>query len=332
MEYMDRHVSDALWILVVVSSGFVVGVGIFCLVTWRWLARVAPVRTRTESTREFLREVAVVLLTQPLLPFYYLLGRGRSVVGGGMPVILVHGYFQNRVDFLYLRRALRSRGVRSVLALNYPWWDSIEENSLRLGRFVESVLKEADVTAVALVGHSMGGLIALDYVVNREGSLNVACCVTLGSPHEGVLFRGPLLGRAGADLRAESRFLVERTKGIIPVPCLSIASEHDNIVYPAARASLTRRGGSDALVKGRAHLGILFDPGVADMTAAFLQKHARKVETAAVEAALEAPLEAAAVRPEAATDAMPNGAEVSLDDEMHDAATAASATKEEVRP
>ena len=265
--------TEVLLVFSLALSAFILGVALFCLVTFGWLARFAPVRTLAESIREWVREVAVVLLTHPLLPLYYLFGRGASSPGQGTPVILVHGYFQNRVDFLYLRRALRRSGLRSVFAINYPWWDSIEENSLRLGRFVESAMREAGATSVALVGHSMGGLVALDYVVNREGALHVACCVTLGTPHEGVLFRGPLFGKAGRDLRAKSRYLTERTQATVPVPCLSIASEHDNIVFPAARASLSRRGGADALVKDRAHLGILFDSNVAELVVGFLKAH-----------------------------------------------------------
>jgi pimeloyl-ACP methyl ester carboxylesterase len=160
------------------------------------------------------------------------------------------------------------RGVRPIYAFNYPWWDSIPNNSARLERFVERVASEAK--QVRLVGHSMGGLVALDYVLHRAPSSRVACCVTLGTPHAGVIFRGPLLGAAGRDLRAQSHFLRERAQCAIAVPCLSIASEHDNIVFPAKRAALSARGGLDLVVDQRAHFGILFDSAIADRVAAFL--------------------------------------------------------------
>ncbi len=259
-----------LWAALGVVVAYIGGVAIFCLVTWRWVARLGPPRSHVDSLREFTRELLIVALVQPLLPLFYLIGRGREHASASdVPVILVHGYFQNRVDFLYLRRALRARGVRPIYAFNYPWWDSITNNSARLERFIERVASKAN--QVRLVGHSMGGLVALDYVVHRAPSKRVACCVTLGTPHSGVIFRGPLLGAAGRDLRAESLFFRERAQCAISVPCLSIASEHDNIVFPAKRAALQGRGGVDWVVAQRAHLGILFDAMIADRVSAFLE-------------------------------------------------------------
>ena len=258
-----------LWAALGVVVAYIGGVAIFCLVTWRWVARLGPTRSRVDSLREFMRELLVVALVQPLLPLFYLIGRGHEQASSAdVPVILIHGYFQNRVDFLYLRRALRVRGIRPIYAFNYPWWDSITNNSARLERFIERVASKAN--RVRLVGHSMGGLVALDYVLHRAPSTRVACCVTLGTPHAGVIFRGPLLGAAGRDLRAESLFFRERAQCAVSVPCLSIASEHDNIVFPAKRAALKARGGVDWVVAQRAHLGILFDAAIADRVAAFL--------------------------------------------------------------
>ena len=49
-----------------------------------------------------LRESWLVLWTQPLLIRFQFFGRRLGSGGGVVPVVLVHGYFQNRVDFLYL--------------------------------------------------------------------------------------------------------------------------------------------------------------------------------------------------------------------------------------
>lgn len=278
--------------LIAVASVFVLTVAIgvvFCVVTWIWMRRVAPRRTRMSSLRAFVREMSLILLTQPLLPFFYFFGRGRATkVKGAIPVVLVHGYFQNRIDFLYMAKVLRKKGKVNVFAFNYPWWSSIQKNGERLGRFVAWVREHAEATRVDLVGHSMGGLVVLDYVTHLGGAEHVRRCVTIATPHHGVLYKGPMLGWAGSDLRAESKYLTSRATQKIPVPTLSIASQHDNVVYPATRASLASRGGRDEVVADHAHLAILFDPKVAALTADFLNDApveviAAKAERAGVE-------------------------------------------------
>jgi pimeloyl-ACP methyl ester carboxylesterase len=274
-------------LVVVAIFAITVGIGVvFCVVTWMWMRRVAPRRTRKSSIRAFLREMFLILITQPLLPFFYFFGRGRATkVKGAIPIILVHGYFQNRIDFLYMARVLRKKGRVNVFAFNYPWWSSIQKNAERLGRFVAWVREHADAARVDLVGHSMGGLVVLDYVTHLGGAEHVRRCVTIATPHQGVLYKGPMLGWAGSDLRAESKYLTSRATQKIPVPTLSIASQHDNVVYPATRASLAARGGRDEVVADHAHLAILFDPKVIDLTAAFLNDASPEVIAARAERA-----------------------------------------------
>ena len=45
-----------------------------------------------------MRELYYVLITQPLIPLFFFIGRKFSD-GDNVPVVFVHGYFQNRADF-----------------------------------------------------------------------------------------------------------------------------------------------------------------------------------------------------------------------------------------
>ncbi len=95
--------------------------------------------------------------------------------------------------------------------------------------------------------------------------------MTIASPHSGVTFRGPILGRGGRQLRAGTRFLMELSGAPLGVPMLSIFSTHDNIVAPAhPAASLAPWGGRDFVVDHVGHLTILFDKRVANAVADFL--------------------------------------------------------------
>jgi pimeloyl-ACP methyl ester carboxylesterase len=115
----------------------------------------------------------------------------------------------------------------------------------------------------------MGGLVAMECM--RAVPSRVRRVVTLASPHQGVLWRGPVLGRGGAQLRKDSPFIERHKARVLGVPVLSIASTHDNIVFPAAQSSIADRGGRDHVVEGPGHLTILFDSRVTSEIASFLK-------------------------------------------------------------
>jgi pimeloyl-ACP methyl ester carboxylesterase len=246
------------------------------------MGRHVTARNLGVSLRALLRELWIAFWTQPFLPLFYLFGhrmdslfvqRGKEgLAKGHVPVVFVHGYMQNRVGFVGLARALRRAGLGPLYGFNYPWFASIASNAKRLDRFVQRVCKETGSAAVDLVCHSMGGLIAMEMMGDeaRGEKLAVRRCVTIASPHAGVMWQGPLLGIGATSLRRGSKLLEAHAGTKLAVPTLSIYSSHDNVVHPKESSSLALRGGRDVEVAGHAHLAILFAPEVADHVAAFL--------------------------------------------------------------
>jgi len=259
-----------LLILAAVLSALPLTIGILVYVS----ASFALMRAHTVARparlhlREALREIAWAALTQPLLPLYYVVGR-RMAGGSGTPVVVIHGYTQNRVDFLRIARACGRAGLGPVYGFNYPWFASVPASAGRLARFVEGVRRETGADRVDLVAHSLGGLVALEYL-HEAGTGHVRRLVTIASPHAGVAWRGPILGAVGAQMREGCTYLVERASRALPVPSLSIYSTHDNVVHPPATSALATRGGRDHSVSDVGHLAILFDPGVVRAVVAFL--------------------------------------------------------------
>jgi pimeloyl-ACP methyl ester carboxylesterase len=125
-------------------------------------AHVEP-RGRLVVLREALRELGWAFLTQPLVPLFYVVGR-RLARGSGVPIVTVHGYMQNRVDFLRIACACERAGLGPVYGFNYPWYESIPACARRLARFIEHVRRETGAAQVDLVAHSVGGLVAMEYV------------------------------------------------------------------------------------------------------------------------------------------------------------------------
>lgn len=244
------------------------------------LARAhTPQRALLPTLREYLRESFLASLTQPLMPLYYVYGH-RMAPGTSVPIVFVHGYMQNRVGFVGLARLLARRGLGPMYALNYPWWSSIPKNARRLEDYVTRVCEETKSSAVDLVCHSMGGLVAMEMMRSaaRKEDLKVRRCVTIATPHAGIAWRGPIIGSDAASLRRGSKLLEAQAGYTVAVPTLSVFSSHDNIVHPKETSSLVKRGGEDFEIANMAHFSILFSPVVADQIAAFLSKPDRAPE------------------------------------------------------
>jgi len=245
-----------------------VGILVYVLASFALMRAHVERRPGWAHLREALREIAWAAVTQPLLPIFYFVGR-RMASGTGTPVVAIHGYSQNRVDFLRIARACGRAGVGPVYGFNYPWFSTVPSNARRLARFVDQVRRETGASQVDLVAHSLGGLVSLEYM-HEAGAGQVRRLVTIASPHAGVAYRGPIVGSVGPQMRAGSSFLVERASRTVPAPSLSIYSSHDNVVHPPATSTLARRGGRDHRVSDVGHLAILFDPRVAEAVVAFL--------------------------------------------------------------
>lgn len=273
---MAHELRQALWVAGLAVGGMAgaLGMGIVVYVLGSFVLMLAhtPARPFGVSARELMREIFFAALTQPLLPLYYFVGRRMGGAEDGTPIVLVHGYMQNRVGFLGLARALRRRGLGPIYAINYPWFASLAGNAARLDRFIARVCAETKTEAVDLVCHSMGGLVAMEMMRDeaRKDALKVRRVVTIATPHAGVVWRGPMIGIGASNLRKGSKLLEAHSTHAIAVPCLSIYSTHDNVVHPKETSSLVKRGGTDFEVEGASHLAILFNPRVAEQVVAFL--------------------------------------------------------------
>ncbi|HTJ81972.1 MAG TPA: alpha/beta fold hydrolase [Polyangiaceae bacterium] len=260
------------WIAALVALGvacaFVVGTLIYVGVSYLAMRGHVPARAAGATLREMARETATALVVQPLLPLYYFVGRRLGGRASGVPIVMVHGYFQNRVDFIGIARALRRAGLGPIFGFNYPWMLRVHANAERLARFAERLHRETGATEVDLVCHSMGGLVAIEAM--RSHGLVVRRCVTIATPHAGVLWRGPILGGSGIDLRAGSELVTSHADYRAGAKLLSLASTHDNVVHPDARTALAGRGGEDVIVGAMGHLAILFARSTADAVVAFL--------------------------------------------------------------
>ncbi|MBI4447539.1 alpha/beta fold hydrolase [Candidatus Woesearchaeota archaeon] len=100
------------------------------------------------------------------------------------PVVLLHGYLQNRGVMLPLETKLRSEGFGCVHRLNYDFFRGVEETAGYINKELKIILSATRDKKVDLVGHSLGGLVAL--YTSLAFPEKVDRCVMLGSPNHGT--------------------------------------------------------------------------------------------------------------------------------------------------
>ncbi|MEU1051029.1 alpha/beta fold hydrolase [Streptomyces sp. NPDC005876] len=185
------------------------------------------------------------------------------------PVVLLHGFIDNRSVFLLLRRSLAQHGRQQVESLNYsPLTCDIRTAAELLGRHIEEICERTGARQVDIVGHSLGGLIGRYYIQRLGGDHRVRMLVTLGTPHSGT--RVVPLANAHPivrQMRPGSPVIEELA---LPAPgCrtqfVSFWSDLDRMMDPPETACLDHPGLSvrNVRVSGVGHLALPVHPAVA---------------------------------------------------------------------
>jgi len=97
----------------------------------------------------------------------------------------LHGLFHNRACWLLVLLGLRLNGVRSLYTINLPPWKGVESLTERLAKKVDELRLASGCDRVHLVGHSMGGIIARNYLQIRGGAAKVDRCILIATPNQG---------------------------------------------------------------------------------------------------------------------------------------------------
>ena len=207
------------------------------------------------------QETGCLLLTILLRPFGWQQPQIRfSKDSAQPPVILLHGLFQNRSCLFWLQHRLKISGYQQVISINTPPWRDIESLSEELAKKVDELRIHAKCEKVILIGHSMGGIIARNYVQSRGGATHVKAMVTLGSPHHGSKLAPFALSTMGKSLLPGSEFLtrINSTPWPKETHATSIYTRYDNMVLPAESAKM--EGARHIELDGMGHTALLFHP------------------------------------------------------------------------
>jgi len=245
-------------------------VSLWFTLSWIWRTprppefRLGP----AACARLFLGEVGAVALSWLLLVAHRLLIADPVAAPGRRPLLLVHGVGVNDGVWFALRRKLSRRGLGPVYTINYgPPLAGIEHFAGQLAARIEAICAVTGAERVALIAHSMGGLVARAYL-RRFGAARVEQLITIGTPHHGSMLAYTFPGCCLAQMHPGNPWLVELNReesARAPVPITSIWSRHDSMVAPQG-SSVLRNAENIALV-GIAHNALLGEKAVVELVA-----------------------------------------------------------------
>ena len=198
------------------------------------------------------------ILTLTIIPFGLFNPRKHPQQRGETPILLLHGLFNNRASWFWFKRFLRKQGFNNIATINLSSWHNEEALTELVAKKVDELRHRLGVDKVHLVGHSMGGIIARNYIQLRGGANKVDCCVCLGSPHLGSKLTPFALAPLGKVLIPGSDFL-RRLNDAPPaqgVKMTNIYSKKDNMVLPNANSRLP--WGDEEELDGMGHTGLIY--------------------------------------------------------------------------
>ena len=198
------------------------------------------------------------LVTVLVLPFGLLNPRRHPTQRGETPVLLLHGLFNNRASWFWMKRKLRKQGFNNIATINLSAWHNEEVLTELVAKKVDELRHRLGVNKVHLVGHSMGGIIARNLIQHRGGASKIDRCIFLGTPHSGSKLAPFALSPLGRILIPGSDFLRRLAEAPAPegVSVTNIYTAKDNMILPHSNAALPW---GDALeLDGLGHTALIY--------------------------------------------------------------------------
>jgi triacylglycerol esterase/lipase EstA (alpha/beta hydrolase family) len=181
---------------------------------------------------------------------------------GHPPVLLLHGYGCNSGYWVHLMPLLDAARISHATVDLEPVAGDIDGYVPLVEQAVQKLCADSGAHKVAIVAHSMGGLVARAWM-RAHGTAAVARVITLGTPHHGTALARFGLGRNAFQMRDNSAWLSALAQGedaATRALVTSLYTHHDNIVSP--RESSRLEGARNLEFGGVGHVALGSNPRV----------------------------------------------------------------------
>ncbi|MEA3464777.1 MAG: alpha/beta hydrolase [Thermodesulfobacteriota bacterium] len=176
-------------------------------------------------------------------------------------IVLLHGLFQNRACCFWLQLRLALHGHR-VITLTMPPWKQVESLSEQLDQTISRLRQNKNIQRIDLISHSMGGIIARNYIQRRGGAANIRTCITLGTPHSGSKMSSLAFTKLARTLIPNNTLLNQLNQKKWPenLPFTAIYSVTDNLVLPTDSGHCSKA--NNIIIPLCGHMLLLYHPAV----------------------------------------------------------------------
>lgn len=190
------------------------------------------------------------------------------------PVVFVHGYTGNASNWTTAKSVFQLNGWSSskLFAYEYNSYGNNITNAQGLAAFVNNVKSQTGASKVAIVNHSMGGLVSQYYLKVLGGHSSVSHLASIAGANHGTTFAGAcLIYTTCQQMYPGSSFISQISAGDETPGDTKYASWYsacDGIILPYTSTRLS--GATNNNVLCQTHIGYLADTVVLGQIARFV--------------------------------------------------------------
>lgn len=124
-------------------------------------------------------------------------------------IIYVPGYLHNSSGAVKIKSRVENETGVSLKCINLnSYFSSIDDYTIELKDQIQKIQAQAGMKKIILVGHSMGGLVALNYALNNpDGIKSVEKVFTISSPSKGTVAAYIGVGECAKEMRPGSKLV-----------------------------------------------------------------------------------------------------------------------------
>ncbi|MFF9497039.1 esterase/lipase family protein [Streptomyces flaveolus] len=190
------------------------------------------------------------------------------------PVVFVHGYTGDASNWVTAMSVFRLNGWSSsdLFAYEYDSYGDNVTNARGLASFVDNVKARTGASKVAIVNHSMGGLVSQYYLKVLGGNTSVSHLASIAGANHGTTYAGAcLIYTTCQQMYPGSSFISQITAGDETPGSTQYATWYsacDGIIIPYTSTRLS--GATNNNVLCQTHIGYLADTVVLGQIARFV--------------------------------------------------------------
>jgi triacylglycerol lipase len=235
----------------------------------RWYPHTVPTKGSPMRLRHTLATFGAALMAAAALVVVPATAANAST---STPVIFVHGYSGNASNWTTALSVFRAGGFSRLYTYDYNWAGSNQISAAGLRDKVNQVKAQTGAAKVAIVNHSMGGLVTRWYLEELGGSANVSHVASIAGANHGTTFAGAcLINISCVEMYPGSLFILNLADGDETPGTASYRTWYsacDGIIIPYTSTPLS--GATNTNVACETHIGFLTNTSVLTQIRGFI--------------------------------------------------------------